>query len=166
MANDVKTKTRAEKDAGEWHSTACILCALNCGVKVQLSDDGKSIARTKGDPDHPASQGYLCNKASRLNFYQNRSDRLLTPMKRQDDGSYEPIDWDIAIREIAARFATVRDEHGGDKIFYYGGGGQGNHLPGAYGRTTLTPLGSTYRSNALAQEKTGEFWVAQRMFGG
>ena len=28
------------------------------------------------------------------------------------------------------------------------------------------PLGVKYRSNALAQEKTGEFWVANRMFGG
>ena len=42
---------------GEWKSTACILCSLNCGVKVQLSEDGSSIARTKGDEEHPASKG-------------------------------------------------------------------------------------------------------------
>ena len=111
-------------------------------------------------------EGYLCNKASRLNYYQNREDRLLSPMRRRDDGSYEAIDWDTAISEIASRLAAVRDEFGGDKIFYYGGGGQGNHLPGAYSRTSVAPLGVKYRSNALAQEKTGEFWVAQRMFGG
>ncbi len=29
--------------------------------------------------------------------------------------------------------ATIRDAHGGESIFYYGGGGQGNHLGGAYG---------------------------------
>jgi anaerobic selenocysteine-containing dehydrogenase len=59
----------------------------------------------------------------------------------------------------------VRDLHGGDAIFYYGGGGQGNHLPGAYATATRRALGSSYRSSALAQEKTGEFWVAHRMFG-
>ena len=59
----------------------------------------------------------------------------------------------------------MRDTHGGDAIFYYGGGGQGNHLPGAYATATRRALGSSYRSSALAQEKTGEFWVAHRMFG-
>ena len=148
-----------------WHSTACILCANNCGIKVQLSEDGRSIARTRGDDAHPQSKGYVCNKASRINYYQNREDRLLSPMRRKDDGSYEPVDWDTAVREVAAGLQAVKDTVGGDKIFYYGGGGQGNHLPGAYARTTLSTLGVKYRSNALAQEKTGEFWIAGRMFG-
>ena len=163
------TATQLEKQkkaATPWHSTACVLCALNCGVKVQLSDDGREIVRTKGDPDHPASQGYLCNKASRLDYYQNRSDRLRSPMRRQADGGYEAISWETAITEIATKLGALKDTHGGEKIFYYGGGGQGNHLPGAYARTTLQSLGAKYRSNALAQEKTGEFWVAERMFGG
>ena len=50
-------------------------------------------------------------------------------------------------------------------IFYYGGGGQGNHLVGAYGNCTRRALGSMFRSNALAQEKTGEFWVDHMLFG-
>ena len=37
---------------------------------------------------------------------------------------------------------------------YYGGGGQGNHLVGAYGATTRKTWHER-RSNALAQEKTG-----------
>ena len=45
-----------------WHSTACILCSLNCGVKVQLSEDGKQIARTRGDENHPASRGYQATR--------------------------------------------------------------------------------------------------------
>jgi len=154
------------RKSDDWQSTACILCSLNCGVKVQIADDGKTIARTKGDENHPASRGYLCNKASRLNYYQNRADRLLSPMRRTASGDYEAVEWDTAIGEIAAKLGAIRDAHGGDKIFYYGGGGQGNHLPGAYARTTLQTLGVRYRSNALAQEKTGEFWVAQRMLGG
>ena len=157
---------KIRKDNGEWRSTACILCALNCGVKVQLSEDGRSIARTRGDEAHPASKGYLCNKASRLSYYQDRANRLLSPMRRRPDGGYEEIPWETAIQEIAAKLTAVRDAHGGESIFYYGGGGQGNHLPGAYARTSTGPLGVKYRSNALAQEKTGEFWVADRMFGG
>ena len=59
----------------------------------------------------------------------------------------------------------MRDTHGGESILYYGGGGQGNHLPGAYARATRAALGSVYASNALAQEKTGEFWVDGQLFG-
>ncbi len=150
----------------EWKNSACILCECNCGIKVQTGgQDGREIVRIHGDEAHPASQGYLCQKASGLNFYQNGKDRLTSPLRRRDDGSFEAIDWNTAISEIAARLAAVKQQHGGDKIFYYGGGGQGNHLPGAYSTATRKALGSSYRSNALAQEKTGEFWVNGQMFG-
>jgi formate dehydrogenase len=148
----------------QWHSTACILCECNCGIVVQL--DGRHLAKIRGDKQHPASQGYTCNKALRLDHYQNNRARLTSPMRRRSDGSYEEIDWDTAIAEIAAGFKRIADEHGGDKIFYYGGGGQGNHLGGAYSGAFLKALGSHYRSNALAQEKTGEAWVDANLYGG
>lgn len=148
----------------EWQSTACILCECNCGIVVQL--DGRTLSKIRGDKAHPASQGYTCNKALRLDHYQNNRDRLTSPMRRRPDGTYEEIDWDTAISEIAEGFSRIRDEYGGDKIFYYGGGGQGNHLGGAYSGAFLKALGSRYRSNALAQEKTGEFWVDAQLYGG
>jgi formate dehydrogenase len=148
----------------DWHPTACILCECNCGIVVQL--DGRKLAKIRGDKEHPASQGYTCNKALRLDHYQNNRSRLTSPMRRRPDGSYEEIDWDTAVTEIAAGFKRIADTYGGDKIFYYGGGGQGNHLGGAYSGAFLKALGSHYRSNALAQEKTGEAWVDAHLYGG
>lgn len=149
-----------------WIPTACILCECGCGVEVQLGgDDGRRLVRLRGDKKHPGSQGYACEKAHRLDYYQNAKDRLRTPLRRRADGSFEPIDWETAIREVSERLGKVRDEFGGESIFYYGGGGQGNHLPGAYATATRRALGSRYRSSALAQEKTGEFWVSARMLG-
>ncbi len=148
----------------EWQSTACILCECNCGIVVQL--DGRKLAKIRGDKEHPASQGYTCNKALRLDHYQNNRSRLTSPMRRLPDGSYEEIDWDTAIAEIAAGFKRIAETYGGDKIFYYGGGGQGNHLGGAYSGAFLKALGSHYRSNALAQEKTGEAWIDAHLYGG
>jgi anaerobic selenocysteine-containing dehydrogenase len=146
-----------------WHQTACILCSINCGIEVKL--DGDRFVRIRGDKAHPTSQGYTCEKALRLDHYQRSRDRLTSPLRRAADGTYEEIDWDTAIREIAERFGAIRDEHGGASIFYYGGGGQGNHLGGGYGQATRAALGSVYSSNALAQEKTGEFWVDGQLFG-
>ena len=150
-----------------WHPTACILCECNCGIEVRLGgDDGRRFERIRGDKAHPASRGYTCEKALRLDHYQNGRHRLTEPMRRRPDGSYEPVDWDTAIAEVAAGFARVRDTYGRATIFYYGGGGQGNHLNGGYASATRAALGSRYRSNALAQEKTGEFWVNGKVLGG
>jgi len=166
MAPAEQESNSGRMTANPWKPTACILCECNCGLEVELGGEGgRHFVRIRGDRRHPSSRGYACEKAHRLDFYQDGRDRLTSPLRRRADGTFEPIDWDTAIREVAARLAAVRDLHGGDAIFYYGGGGQGNHLPGAYSTATRRALGSTYRSSALAQEKTGEFWVAHRMFG-
>ncbi len=163
--DEAAAQTAAEPPA-PWQQTACILCSINCGIEVRLGGpDGRTIERIRGDKAHPQSSGYTCQKALRLDHYQNAADRLTSPMRRRPDGTYEAIDWDTAITEVAARLAAVRDEHGGEAIFHYGGGGQGNHLGGAYGGATLAALGVRYTSNALAQEKTGEFWVDGQLFG-
>ncbi|MCP5027692.1 MAG: molybdopterin-dependent oxidoreductase [Actinomycetia bacterium] len=145
-----------------WHKTVCVLCSNNCGVEVRL--DGRTITRVRGNKAHVASKGYTCEKALRIDHYQNARSRLTTPMKRLPDGSYLEVDWDTAIAEVAAGFRAVQEHFGADKIMYYGGGGQGNHLCGAYGAGTRKALGATRRSNALAQEKTGESWVEGRLF--
>jgi anaerobic selenocysteine-containing dehydrogenase len=146
-----------------WSPTACILCECNCGVEVQL--DGRRLERIRGDRAHPGTRGYTCNKAMRLDHYQNGPHRLTTPLRRRPDGSFEEIEWDTAISEIAERCMSVRDVHGGESIMYYGGGGQGNHLGGSYSGAFLRAVGSRYRSGALAQEKTGEAWVEHRLYG-
>ena len=146
-----------------WHKNVCILCGNNCGVEVRI--DKREITRVRGNKAHVASKGYTCEKALRINHYQNARGRLTSPMRRRDDGTYEPVDWDTAIREVAAGLKGIGERHGPDKLMYYGGGGQGNHLVGLYGAGTRNALGITRRSNALAQEKTGEAWVEGRMFG-
>jgi anaerobic selenocysteine-containing dehydrogenase len=147
----------------DWQKTICILCSVNCGIEVKL--EGRHITRVHGNREHVASQGYACEKAQRIDYYQNGRDRLTSPMRRRADGTFEEIDWDTAIREVAAGFLKVREQFGGASIFYYGGGGQGNHLCGSYGASTRRALGSVFSSNALAQEKTGEFWVDHKLFG-
>ncbi|MEP6659796.1 MAG: molybdopterin-dependent oxidoreductase [Acidimicrobiales bacterium] len=150
----------------EWKPTACILCECNCGVEVRLAPDGRHFERIRGDKAHPASKGYTCEKALRLDYYQNgRGERVLHPLRRRVDGTFEEIDWDTAIAEVAARLGAVRDAYGGETIVYYGGGGQGNHLGGAYSSATLNAFGAKFRSSALAQEKTGEILVNGLMLG-
>ena len=150
----------------EWKKTACILCSINCGIEVQVGgEQGRHIVKVRGDDAHPASRGYVCEKSQRMDHYQNGADRLTSPLRRRPDGSYEAITWDVAIREIADKFKAIKARYGGESILYYGGGGQGNHLGGTYADSFLKAVGNQFRSNALAQEKTGEFWVQGKMLG-
>ena len=147
----------------DWRKTACNLCYVNCGLEVLVEND--RISKVRGDRDNPKSQGYLCNKATRIPFYAHHRDRLTTPLRRRADGGFDAIDWNTAIAEIAARLRDVVDRHGGKSLALYGGGGQGNHAGGAYATALLRALGSRHVFNALSQEKTGDFWVNGHMFG-
>ncbi|MFQ5348906.1 MAG: molybdopterin-dependent oxidoreductase [Thermoanaerobaculia bacterium] len=146
-----------------WQSTACILCSINCGIEVK-TEKGR-LTHIRGDRDHPESRGYLCQKATRLDHYQNHDRRLRHPLRRRADGTFEWIDWETAIREVGDKLSAIRDSHGGHAIAYYGGGGQGNHLGGAYAGPFRAALRTPYIYNSLAQEKTGDFWVNGRLFG-
>ena len=81
--------------------TACPLCSRNCGLEVEIQD-GK-FTKIKGDDKHPISQGYICQKAARLEYYQNHDDRLRYPLKRQENGTFVRVSWEIALSEIAQK---------------------------------------------------------------
>lgn len=143
--------------------TACILCSRNCGLSVEI-EQGR-FRRIRGDDDHPVSRGYLCQKAARLEHYQHHDDRLRHPLRREPDGSFVRVSWDEALDDITARLGAIRDRHGGDAFAFAGGGGQGNHLGGAYSRELMAAMRSHYAYNSLGQEKTGDFWLNGRLFG-
>ncbi len=145
------------------NKTACILCSQNCGIVVEQDEKGH-FGKIIGDKEHPVSEGYLCQKATRLNYYQNQA-RLTAPLRKKADGSFEEISWDIAIKEIAQKLVHIRDTYGGKSIAYAGGGGQGNHLGGVYGAMLRAACDTPYIYASLAQEKTGNFWVNGFLFG-
>jgi anaerobic selenocysteine-containing dehydrogenase len=146
-----------------WRQTACNLCYINCGIEVIT--EGRRMVKIRGDKAHPDTRGYACQKAQRLDYYQNLADRLTTPLRRRADGSFESISWETAIAEIAERLTQIRARHGGNAFALYGGGGQGNHSDGAFAVSLMRAMGSAYFANALAQEKTGDFWVNGHLFG-
>ncbi len=162
-ATSASPNRRIRYDDIPWQSTMCVLCGTNCGIEVQIKD--RHFVRVRGDKKHPGSEGYLCQKSARIDYYQNHLRRVKHPLKRQPDGSYARIDWDTAINEIAAKLVHLRDTHGGHSLAYYGGGGQGNHLPGAHSVAFRAALGTPYVYSSLAQEKTGDFWLNGKLFG-
>jgi len=148
---------------GDWKSAACCMCGNSCGIEVLVEDD--HIVKVRGDKNNPASKGYVCNKAQYNPHYQHNDQRVLSPLRRKPDGSFEEIDWDTAAGEIAGKLKAIADEHGGKTVALMGGGGQANHLDVPYAIFFLQALGSKYIYNALGQEYTQKYWLNGQMFG-
>jgi assimilatory nitrate reductase catalytic subunit len=102
--------------------STCPYCGVGCGVIVETKSG--AVTGVRGDPDHPANLGRLCNKGSTLHLTATaavrRHDRLLTPMWRARRGApAEPLGWDDTLDRLAARFATTVAAHGPDAVAFY-----------------------------------------------
>jgi anaerobic selenocysteine-containing dehydrogenase len=83
-------------------------CPDTCAMLVTVEDG--VATEVKGDPDHPTTAGVLCTKVSRYVERTYHPDRLLTPMRRvgrKGEGKFEPISWEQALDEIAARLTPI-----------------------------------------------------------
>lgn len=142
-------------------ATVCGLCSHNCGIRVDVEDN--RITAVRPDKDSPITHGYICNKAVTIVNYVEHDQRVRYPMRRRADGSFERIDWDTAISEIAAKLDSIRSEHGARAIGLVGVGGQANHLDAPWALGFLKAIGSRRWYNAFAQEKTQhnlvDFWM-------
>ena len=120
--------------------TVCVLCSHNCGLRVDVVDG--RIVEIRGDETNPITKGYVCNKAFEIDHYVEHGDRVRHPMRRRPDGTFEEVDWDTAIGEIAAKLVDIRQRHSPRSIALVGIGGQGNHMDAPYAMAFLRGTGS------------------------
>lgn len=97
----------------------CRTCPGSCGVKLTVDDDER-LVKVVGDRHSPLSRGYICIKG-RKGDIENVDSRLLHPLKRRADGTFEPIDSEQALDEIAERIAAIVDRDGPDAMAVYRG---------------------------------------------
>jgi anaerobic selenocysteine-containing dehydrogenase len=146
----------------QWHKTGCVLCAQNCGLEILV--DNNRMVKVRPDKDNPRSQGYACRKGLNIIYHQYPADRVTEPLKRVG-GRFEPISWDQAVDEIAAKLRSLVDAHGPRSIAYMGASAQGGHFEAAFGLTLLRALGSQNFYSSAGQEFSGSWWVLGRMLG-
>lgn len=72
-------------------------------------EDGRAV-RVRGNPAHGPTDGVLCAKVSRYTERTYHPQRVLTPLRRtgpKGSGRFEPVGWDEALADIAARLAAI-----------------------------------------------------------
>ncbi|CAM3795839.1 Anaerobic selenocysteine-containing dehydrogenase [Paracidovorax anthurii] len=83
-------------------------CPDTCAFLTTV-ENGVAV-RVQGNPAHPHTDGALCAKVSRYAERTNHPDRILTPLRRagpKGSGRFEPVGWDEALADIAARLAAI-----------------------------------------------------------
>ena len=85
-------------------------CYDACGVLVSVR--GGEIRHVRGDPAHHVSRGRLCRKCSIAynGVLRDSEARLTRPLRRtgpKGSGRFEPVSWDEALGEIAARLDGI-----------------------------------------------------------
>ncbi len=100
----------------------CRLCMGHCGVVVTTDDAGR-LVDIRGDHHDPQTMGYACFKGMKSTEAHNSPDRILQPLKRQPDGSFNPIPTEQALDEIAAAMAAIIERDGAEAVAGYKGGG-------------------------------------------
>ena len=146
----------------EWHKTGCVLCAQNCGLEALVEDN--RMVKIRPDKANPRSRGYACRKGLNVLYHQYPAERLTEPLKRVGQ-HFEPVSWDRAITEIAARMKDLLAAHGPRCLAYMGGSAQGGHMEATFGLSLIRALGSQYYYSSAGQEFSGAWWVAGRMLG-
>jgi anaerobic selenocysteine-containing dehydrogenase len=96
-------------------------CPDTCSLRVKF--EGDRIVAVEGDPDHPVTQGAICNKVRNIPDRVYHPDRLMYPMRRTGPkgslDSFERITWEEAYEEIAGRMKRILAENGAEAIMPY-----------------------------------------------
>ena len=113
--------TRARTVHGVCHHD----CPDTCGWVVETDDKGVAV-RMRGDEDHPFSAGELCPKVNRFLDRVYHPDRILTPLRRvgaKGSGEFEPVTWEVALRDVGERLTGLVNSHGGECVLPFSDAG-------------------------------------------
>ncbi|OPH51980.1 oxidoreductase [Paenibacillus ferrarius] len=111
----------SKEQNGVFPAVCSLDCPDQCGLLLH-KEEGK-IVKIEGDPNHPVTQGAICNKVRNMAARMYDEKRLQYPMKRvgpKGEGSqFERITWEEAITTITSRWKQLIAEKGPESILPY-----------------------------------------------
>lgn len=150
--------------AVEQHVTYCRICEALCGM-IATVEDGR-LQSLRPDPDNPLSRGRACPKGIAFSEIQNDADRVLSPLRRRADGTFEEVGWDEALDDIAGRLTRVVAEHGGSAVGqYFGNPIAFGYATGLWSGMFLTRLGGHHQYSSGSQDINSRFVASKLLYG-
>ncbi|MEK6993994.1 molybdopterin oxidoreductase family protein [Paenibacillus sp. FSL K6-1566] len=154
------------------HGVFPAVCPLDCPDTCSLllhKENGK-IVKVTGNPDHPITQGAICNKVRNMAHRVYHPERVLYPLRRtgpKGAGSFERISWDEAIREIADRYKALIASDGPESILPYSFyGNMGILSVDGMDRRFFNRLGASKLKQSICNSAGNEGWKSVMGFNG
>jgi anaerobic selenocysteine-containing dehydrogenase len=108
--------------------TTCFNCESACGLLAYVDRDTMQVRKFEGNPHHPGSRGRNCAKGPATVNQVTDPDRILQPLRRvgpRGGGRWEPVGWDEALDDIAARIrAAIVEDRRGEVMYHVGRPGE------------------------------------------
>ncbi|ANY73983.1 oxidoreductase [Paenibacillus ihbetae] len=148
------------------------VCPLDCPDTCSLllhKENGK-IVKVTGNPDHPITQGAICNKVRNMAHRVYHPERVLYPLRRtgpKGAGLFERISWDEAIREITDRYKALIESDGPESILPYSFyGNMGILSVDGMDRRFFNRLGASKLKQSICNSAGNEGWKSVMGFNG
>ncbi len=125
-----------------------IVCQRDCPDACSLIVmDG----RLRGDPDHPVTRGFACQKADGFLRYYRSDKRVLYPHIRVGDG-FERVSWDEALDLVADELKRVLSSYGPEEVLLYDYSGNTGLMGRLYPKRLFNAIGATSLHHTLCDE--------------
>jgi anaerobic selenocysteine-containing dehydrogenase len=144
----------------------CRICLAQCGMQLKIDDESNKIVDIRGDKDNPLSGGYACFKGLQAEEAHHGESRLLHPLKRRTDGSFEQISIEQALDEVAAKLAALIERDGPDAVgVYFGNGSIFNATAVTMQSSFLDAIGSKSRFTSYTIDQSAKTLSFERIGG-
>ena len=124
VLRDAKAHPRVVEKHYTLVPTTCFNCESACGLLAYVDREDLTIKKLEGNPAHPGSRGRNCAKGPATVNQLDDPERILTPLRRVGErggGTFEPVTWDEALDDIAARIRLAIEEERRDEVIYHVG---------------------------------------------
>ncbi len=141
----------------------CRLCQGFCGVILTL-DDKNRLVDVRADREDPHTLGFACLRGLEAVEAHYGPDRILHPLRRKADGTFEQIPMEQALDEIAQKVREVLDSDGPEAIAgYKGTAGYFNSATTMLLQDWLSALGSPKFFSSFTIDQSGKLVAAERI---
>ncbi len=140
-----------------WLPSVCPFdCPDTCGLLVRV--EGGRATAVKGDPEHPFTQGFICQKMAQYPARVHHPGRLTAPLLRvgpKGAGRFKEISWDEALSLAAQKLAETAARKGPAAILPYSYAGHMGHVHRNAGHAFFHKLGASRLERTICSSTAG-----------
>ncbi len=141
--------------------TCALDCPDTCGLLAEVAEG--RLVKVSGDPDHPITKGFICNKMRAYPKRQHHPKRPLFPMRlrgKKGAQQFERVEWKEALDDIADRLTGIIDRYGAEAVLPYAYAGTHGVIEGTQPLAFFRAIGASELDKTICASAGAAGWQA------